>query len=145
MKVSSNKICGIFFIIFGVIVFCLIPISISEGSGEFGPRLFPKVVSILLVISGSGILFKDIMINKDDREYVNTTKKELIKVAILFVMMAIFIFLMDKIGFLISALLFGVGSQIFYKVKNWKYYAIISGLIVAIDFIFRNLLNVQLP
>lgn len=144
MKINSSKVIGVFYAALGVILLVLIPMGVAEGSGEFGPRLFPTVVSILLVISGVAILVKDFF-RKESRSYFEFVPSELKRVIVLFIMMAVFIFLMDKIGFLIAALLFGIGTQVYYHVKKWQYYVIMIALCFLIDFVFRNLINIPLP
>lgn len=155
--INSNRLVGIFFLILGLFVFLAIPYQIAEGNTQYGPRLFPKFVSLLMIVCSLGLLYQEF---KGYRAKKITTKKpeqtktagvslfqpgEFLKAVIMFAIMTAYIFIIDMIGFLPSSLLFGTTALIFYRIKKWYYYIIVLGLTVVIYLLFSFLLMVQLP
>jgi putative tricarboxylic transport membrane protein len=158
VTINSNRFVGIFFLVLGLFIFLAIPYQIAEGRTQYGPRLFPQFVSILIIVCSLGVLYQDFKTHKrqkkidknaeqaDEEEKAGLFKpKELLRALIMFIIMTVYIWMMNVIGFLPSSLLFGTATLIFYKVRRWHYYAIVLGLTEVIYLLFRFILTVQLP
>jgi len=158
VTINKNLFSGIFFLALGLFVLISIPGQIAESSMQYGPRLFPQLVSVLMIVCSLYILYQELTsrkkkiindksINKEtnDEKYWHVDSKELYKTGIVFVIMSAYIFILDKIGFIISSLLFVLISLVFYKTKKWLYYMIVIILTIVIYFIFTYLLKIQLP
>ncbi len=66
------------------------------------------------------------------------------KALFLFALLIVYVILIQVIGYLVSSLLMVTSFLIFFKTRKWYYYAITLGLSVAIFYIFRMVLNIQL-
>jgi hypothetical protein len=155
---NSNRFIGIFFLALGLFIFIAIPYQIAEGQTQYGPKLFPQFVSILMIICSLGVLYQEFKIHKHKKvsernnEKINGQEKtgffkpkELLRAAVMFVIMTGYVFMMSIIGFISSSLLFGAATLMFFKVQRWYYYVIVLGLTVVIYLSFKFLLMVQLP
>ena len=162
MKIRTNLWSGILFLMLGVAALVVIPTQIPAGKNAYGPRLFPYIVSGIMIVSSLGLLagemgrkktrggraFEGEKALKDGNTPEDLTVLdafELKRVGLMFLMMTAYIFLIEPLGFVISSLLFVWGILIFFKSKRWSYYAVCGGLVVLIYYGFRIFLKVYLP
>jgi|SRR5690625_4378493 len=157
MSINKNSFTGIVFLIFGLILLFIIPLQIPEGTGlEHGPRLFPIILSFVIIISSIGLLIHETRIRRIEKEAESVSSKkterywkidlmELLRGGTIFAMMWVYILILDKLGFIISSLLFVVTSLIFYKTKNWTHYVAVIVITIIIYYVFTVLLETQLP
>jgi hypothetical protein len=68
-----------------------------------------------------------------------------IKAAVVFVMIGVYILLMNKLGFILSSLLFGFSLLRVLKTGKWWHYPVYAVCVGVIHFVFRHLLYVHLP
>lgn len=79
-------------------------------------------------------------------DVVSMEKKRVVYITVYCLAILLYIMLIEKLGFVISTILFGIYSLIYMKNKN-KLVIIILPIVVAIflQFIFKNFLFVRLP
>lgn len=112
------------------------------GDSGLGPDFFPKVIAIILFIL-SGMLFIGSIKNKDKKSIYNPNMKYTFMVIFAF---AVYIFLIDRIGYLISTIIFAFVVITILKSKS-KILNIIFALIfpVALYLLFTYAFKVSLP
>lgn len=120
----------------------------DAAGGKLGPRFFPYVV-LLVIIGLSIVVIGQTLKSKEKDESIKMSKSELIKVVITLVFFIIYITIMDKIGFMISTVLF------LFFLSSFYYGEINKGLIKIFIFsliapfclyqLFNNVFNVLLP
>lgn len=154
MKINTNLCSGILFLVLGGAALYIIPSQIPAGNNEYGPRLFPYVVSVIMILSSLGLLAGEWSdYRKTKREPQRERKKditsvetfELKRVGMMFLLMAAYIFLIEPIGFILSSVLFVCGILVFFRSKKWLYYIVCAGIVVAIYYGFQIFLKVYLP
>lgn len=147
-KIKVNIVGGAIFLILSMILWYLIPSQIPiNGDAVITSRSFPKLIVLLMFFSSLFIFVSDIlkMISKRPVNEVEVNIKEEGKAAVVCVLLVLYAFLLDKIGFMIASIIYCYLMLLFFKCKNWKYYLIVTIICVAVTYIFKNILLVQLP
>ncbi|WP_422386972.1 tripartite tricarboxylate transporter TctB family protein [Cytobacillus oceanisediminis] len=120
-------------------------ISTVEAS-SINARTIPRLIAIVILICSLLLIIQGFFFT--EKKEVNINKSVLLKEFRGIGMIFIFIgygFIIDKLGFTISSLLLCTSCLLFYKVKNWKYYAVTCAVVFIVYFVFANALNVNLP
>lgn len=123
--------------------------TIKEAAGaKLGPRFFPYVV-LLSIIGLSIAVIGQTLRSKEKEEAIQMNQSKLIKVIVTLVFFSIYIGVMDKIGFMISTIVF------LFFLSSFYYGEINKGLIKIFIFslvapfclyeLFNNFFNVLLP
>lgn len=147
MKKANIIVSSIIIVISIYFLFLTQTIKDAAG-GKLGPRFFPYVV-LLVIIGLSIVVIGQTLKSKEQDESIKMSKSELIKVVITLVFFIIYITIMDKIGFMISTVLF------LFFLSSFYYGEINKGLIKIFIFsliapfclyqLFNNVFNVLLP
>ncbi|MCI8661077.1 MAG: tripartite tricarboxylate transporter TctB family protein [Lachnospiraceae bacterium] len=160
MKIKTNLWSGVLFLILGVAALIVIPTQIPAGKNAYGPRLFPYIVSGIMIASSLGLLAGELWRGKlGDKKDLEKEKKpasdlgditvldtfEIKRAGLMFLIMTAYIFLIEPLGFVISSLFFVWGILAFFKSRKWSYYVVCGGLVVLIYYGFRIFLKVYLP
>lgn len=112
------------------------------GDSGLGPDFFPKIIAIILFIL-SAMLFIGSIRNKDKKSIYNPNMKYTFMVIFTF---AVYVFLIDRIGYLISTIIFAFAVITILKSKS-KILNIIFAVIfpVALYLLFTYAFKVSLP
>ncbi|WP_308007879.1 tripartite tricarboxylate transporter TctB family protein [uncultured Fusobacterium sp.] len=112
------------------------------GDSGLGPDFFPKIIAIILFIL-SAMLFIGSIRNKDKKSIYNPNMKYTFMVIFTF---AVYVFLIDRIGYLISTIIFAFVVITILKSKS-KILNIIFAVIfpVALYLLFTYAFKVSLP
>lgn len=142
LKIKQDLIAGLIFILFSTAIWFMIPNHIAVEEAGLNAQFFPKLVVIAMFIL-SLILTISSFFNKEGKVIIVELNKE-IKIFIFAMTMILYIFFLDKIGFIISSLLFSTSS--IFLLKGKKYYLIVMSILTIIIYVsFRFVLNIQLP
>lgn len=147
-KIKVNIIGGAIFLALSLILWFLIPSQIPiKTDGIITSRSFPRLIVLLMFFSSLFILVSDIfkLISKRPVTEVEVNLKEEGKACVVCFLLIAYAFLLDKIGFMFSSIAYCYSMLLFFKCKNWKYYIIVTVICVAVTYIFKNILLVQLP
>lgn len=146
MRVSNTAI-GLFLIIFALAVIIHTQTFPSLDNGYPGPSLFPRVLAVLFILAGIGLIIQGIKkrekILKFDIGAVSRTGW----INILFVLGAVvgYIFLADAIGFLILSFVIMMVLMKWLRAKtSWSLVMSVS-VTLAIYILFAKILLVPLP
>lgn len=139
----------------GLIVFCLfnyfylIPSQvINQGSVP----TYPFILNTLILFSSVGYFFQSIFqkIIKDRNGQKNKSLKKILKpiwkAIVLIIFIGIWVSVLDYLGFLLSTMIFLIGSIILYGSRNYTKVVIISILFpLSMYLLFRGVLKTTLP
>ena len=147
MKINTNLCTGILFLVLGTAALFIIPLQIPAGHNDYGPRLFPYIVSVIMILSSLGVLAEEWLRNrkKQKKDYFEVDAFELKRVGLMFLIMTVYIFLIEPLGFVLSSTLFVCAILVFFKSKKPVYYIVCVALVSAIYYGFRIFLKVYLP
>lgn len=112
------------------------------GNSGLGPDFFPKVIAVILFIL-SAMLFVGSIKNKDKKSIYNPNMKYTFMVIFAF---AVYIFLIDRIGYLVSTVVFAFVVITILKSKS-KILNIIFAIAfpIALYLLFTYAFKVSLP
>lgn len=144
MKINTNLCSGILFLLLGAVALVVIPVQIPKGNTTYGPRLFPYIVSVIMIISSLGILSEEWSKHRK-KDTTTVDSFELKRVGLMFLIMTVYIFLIEPIGFIASSILFSSVILLFFKSRKWTYYVVCAALVLSIYYGFRFFLKVYLP
>ena len=148
VKLNSNMITGVLFLIVSVALHILIPSQIrtyetSAVTAATVPTLLIRGM-ILCILLVQGIL------SKEKTEYTISgaifTKENLLRLkpVIYIAMLIAYALLLPHIGFIISSLLLANGILLYFGTRKWWFYAIASANVIVAYFAFQAM-SVTLP
>lgn len=145
VRYRSNLTAGIVSIIFGIIVFCVIPSQISLGfDNTYGitPRTIPYVLVGICIVFGGLLIIQSLVLKKDTVKEMELSQ-ELKALAY----MAVFVVysLLFNVSFVLATILLGAVTLMFLKCKKPLYYAIVAVTVVFLYFVLTQFLHIQLP
>lgn len=117
-----------------------------DGSADPGPRLFPYIIGILLVVTSIG---KFITCNQEDTSGFYEEKKSWLKVAAVFILLFAYCWLFPILGFALTT--FAGGALSVYLLKgdkkvSWYGPLLFSGILTGVMYVlFVRVLNVMMP
>lgn len=148
MKLKTNLVGGGLFLSISIIIWFLIPsqIALTQNS-SINSQTFPKIIVGISIVSSILLILKELIkiIKKEPTEEIKITFSNEIKVIIMLIFLMIYVFLFEYIGFLFSSIIYSFLTLIYYRSKNIKYYISIALVCLIVNYIFKNLLLVQLP
>lgn len=148
MKLYPSLVGPLLFIILGVTIMLLMPSQVKIRSDQvITARTFPTFLTMIM-IGGSIILLLREGLKILRKEPIESIELELlteVKALILMGLLILYAFLMSRIGFMVSSVIYSILMMYYFRVKNWKYYIIVIVAAVLIGIIFRYMLNVRLP
>ena len=160
---NKNLVAGGFLFIVGLIYFLLsFQIQLTSIDKLVGSRLFPQIIGILIMFFSGWLVIDNLMKNKKsekaERQITedgkaltdNKPKSNNKNTFLVLTSLAAYIFLMEKIGFLVSTLIYLISQMALLEKgkenRNYLKYlvvAIISS--IAIYVLFTTVFNMVLP
>lgn len=146
-KLSHDRLLGIIAVVIGVfVIFMAQQIVPALDLDEPGPKLFPMISGIGLIVCGLVLIFRKP--RGEDKPFAD--KAGWIRMAVLFVTLMAYVFIgLEYVGYLISTplLIMVVSYMLAEKDKKPKiWFCILFGLIVGLTlYFFFSYLKIQLP
>jgi len=140
----KKKTPEILLTLLGIIILLIIPIQIkSSESNIYGPRFFPYILSVLLIIFSLISFF----MKSDMNEMKGKLKKASnLRVLVVLILMVVWVFLSDIIGFVISTYLFSISTMLIMGNRNRLQLLLVPIFLTGIIYyIFSELLDIFLP
>ncbi|MCT4542137.1 MAG: tripartite tricarboxylate transporter TctB family protein [Vallitalea sp.] len=147
IKIRTNLIGGIFFLLLSVIGWILIPSQIQVGKSSttlIDAQFIPKLTMILICIF-SIVLIVLSLINEKYEKYIELNISNELKVVVFYIMLIGYVLLIPIIGYEISSILFCGVMLLYFKAKKWTYYIVSFSVVLVLSFIFSKVLGVPLP
>ena len=145
IKYKINLCAGIGSIIFGLIVWFLIPSQIEvEKVSKYGinSRTIPYVLVTIFIAGGVALVIQSLVFKKDTIRILEL-KKEL-KAFMYMSILLIYAFLFN-INFMLSLGFLGVATLLIMKTRKVLYYIIVIILTIILYLLFTHGLNMRLP
>lgn len=147
LKLNSNIVSGIVFLILSSLILFLMPqqiVLMQESS--VNAQSIPKLISMVMLVCSVLLLIQGIFFT--EKKEVSINKESIRKEFRGITMIGIFIgyaLLIEKAGFLISSLLLCIVCLLFFKIRDWRYYASTFVVVFIVYYAFAVALNVNLP
>lgn len=160
-KLMIERYSAIVLMIISIIIYFTFPISIpgSKGLTQVGPDFFPRLIILFISVLSLTLFIKTFYqkseedqenklsdINEESEEIVVDGKSNYLNSVYVFLILIIYVFvLLNFLNFALATIISMFVVMWILSVKKWYYYAGFIAFVFLIDYVFRNLLNVQLP
>lgn len=151
MKITFRQdlVGALVFLILSISLWLLIPyqIMLTDDDEIITAQTFPRLVIGLMGLCSLILLVKELIkwFHKQPVKMVELhlyqEARTLIVIGLLILYWAMFQFL----PFMIASIIFSVLLLLFFRCKNWIYYAIVISVVLFVSFFFQYVLNVSLP
>ena len=145
----QDRISGAVLLLLAITLWILIPYEVKAFDvSKMGPRFFPQFLSIaLMVLSGTLTLKSFNRSSYEEGEEDETDKSDIseLRVGKIFLLLIIYIGIIEKIGFLMSTAAIMSVAMYVLKVRKWYYYMVFYVIIFIIYYVFKEIMYVQLP
>lgn len=147
VKYKSNLCGGIFSIILGAVIYCLVPVYIGTESAAtkmYGitSRTVPYSMAILLIICGIILMVQSLVFKKDTVRELSLNQES---TALIYILLLIVSLVLYKHSFVLAMLLLGFSTLAILRCKKILYYILTAAMVFALFFIFYEILHVRLP
>lgn len=140
---NSDTGAGIVLALFSLAGIVYISQQGYKSTVGLSPGFFPTFVLVVLGLCGVVLFAKSVTVEKDKTFIPVFAWKKLLPVI---VMLAVYMFAMEYIGFIISTLIFMVVTMLFYGERRKKYLALVPIATTAFIFlVFTEIFNIPLP
>jgi putative tricarboxylic transport membrane protein len=130
-------------IILGLAAFAQAQTFPKMPDGTPGPSLFPQILGVMLAITGAIIVVQSVRPHRDEGQ--SYTRDALLKAGLVLVVIAVYVAVVQRVGFLITALLV-TGSLMFVLGVRWRILLPTTiALVIASRILFQEVLRVPLP
>jgi putative tricarboxylic transport membrane protein len=149
---NFNTIAALAFIVFGIVLFIVIPQQVDRPTLLFGqtpsgldPDLFPRLVAGGFFALGLWYLVRSFRL-AEKNGFVELDREAALNVGLTLVALLAYALLMEPLGFIASSILLVAFLSTFYGNRNIVLGALASiGVPLGIFFVFTRLLRVSLP
>lgn len=145
IKYRANLWAGLFGILFGGVLWYLVPRYVGEeyGGGEMiDSRTMPYAIAFVAFACGAGLLFQSLVLKKDSVKEVVLGKE--VKALAFMAALALYCYFFRR-SFLVSTSLIGIASLAFSGSKKILHYIIVVATVFALYYAFTRFLYVRLP
>lgn len=158
-KKKQDTILAVVCAVIGIALLLLIPQEVRVVStgvrGAVTARTFPYMAGGLMVLSSLGLLLNTLLCkapeaqtqeeNTVSPEEAAAKKKGLIRTGLSFVLMILYVIVMQWIGFILASIIFGMIFLYLTGIRKWWQYAIFAVLMFPLFALFKYVLYVPLP
>lgn len=146
IKLRTNLISGIIFLVFSIILLFIIPKEIVQTYTQnqyIDADTIPKLIGYFMMGVSIYLILKGTILKKEVIKEIELAP-EIVSLGFIFIL-AIYVAIIPFVGFLIASLLLGGVCLAIEKVNNWKVWLLVFGVIVLIYFGFEKGLGLTFP
>ncbi|MDO4697918.1 MAG: tripartite tricarboxylate transporter TctB family protein [Pasteurellaceae bacterium] len=149
IRFRQDLVGSLIFLIVSLVLWFLMPyqIKVTEDDELITAQTFPRLVIGLMIVCCVILLVKELikLVRKQPTKMAEFDLTRESRSLIVILLLVLYWGLLHWLPFIVSSIIFSYLLLIFFQCKNWKYYAIVTTVIVAVSLFFQNLLNVSLP
>ena len=145
LRYKSNLCAGMAGIIFGAVLYYLIPNYIGTEYGVedmITSRTMPYAVAVIAMLCGAALVFQSVVLKKDTVKQVELGKEA--KALFYMVVLAVYC-LTFQYGFIMTTAGIGVATLVFSGSKRIYHYVVVIGTVFLLYWVFTSVLYVRLP
>lgn len=146
IKLRTNLISGIIFLIFSIVLLFIIPKEIVQTYTQnqyIDADTIPKLIGYFMMGVSIYLILKGTVLKKEVIKEIELAP-EMVSIGFV-IILALYVAIIPFAGFLIASLLLGGVCLAIEKVKNWKVWLLVFGIIVLIYFGFEKGLGLTFP
>lgn len=146
MRLKTNLLSGIIFVIFGGILLLFIPSQIEvSDSIPFveSARVAPFFAIMVMILGGITLIFQSLVLKRENIIEIHfAQQKNALFIIAVILLYALLIYL---IGYIIASVITVGILYFFFKLKSWLHLGMTLGIAIGIYFLFSKIFNVSLP
>ncbi len=149
-SILKERYSALFLFLFGLALWFYLPydITVEDRLSTLGPAFFPKFIAVTVMVLSAGIILKTFVKKKEaqtSEEQKGTEGQRIWAAVAVFILMFLYVFVIEWLGYLISTII--IMSLILWVLssRKWYHYAILIAFVVLIQYVFENIMYVQLP
>jgi putative tricarboxylic transport membrane protein len=150
---KTNRIVAVLCFLAGLALYVIVPYQVSAVSTSpvtLSASFFPRFIAILMMAASAALFIQtQVAIIRgyevDDAPTADPQWRREAKVVFVFAMIVVYILLLNRLGFILSSLLFGFSLLFVLKAGKWWYYLVYAFCVGVIFYAFKYLLYVHLP
>ena len=146
IKIRTNLVSGILFLIFSIVLLIIIPKEIQQTYQQnqyISAKAIPQLIGIFMLIVSIYLIVQSIVLKKETIKELEL-KPELMGLVYILIL-AIYVALIGVLGFLVSSLLLSVVTMLWQKVRSWKQWAVSIAMAFIVYFAFTEGLGITFP
>ena len=147
LKFYPSIVGSIIFIVLSLAIFWWMPSQIKIQPGAITARTFPSLMAGIMLACSLVVLLREIVkiVRKQPLVVSELNLLTEMKALIILSLFVVFAVLAELIGFIPSSVIYSILMLVYFRIKKWSYYLIVSLSAIVIGLAFQNLLNVKLP
>ena len=147
LRFYPSIVGSIIFILLSLAIFWWMPSQIKIQPGAITARTFPSLMAGIMLACSVAVLLREIVkiIRKQPLDVSELNLLTEAKALIILSLFVVFAVLAELIGFIPSSAIYSILMLVYFRIKKWSYYLIVSLSAIVIGLIFQKLLNVTLP
>ncbi|GIP36118.1 tripartite tricarboxylate transporter TctB family protein [Paenibacillus sp. J2TS4] len=154
-NVRKERYSALCLFLFGLMLWLYIPydIKVEDSLSSIGPEFFPKFIAVAVMALSAVLVLKTFTRKKpqQDKEQPRRSEDESSgstrkwAAPVVFLLMLIYVFTVEWLGYFITTVV--VMSLILWVLssRKWVHYAVLIVFIFIIQYVFENVMYVQLP
>ncbi len=146
IRIRTNLVSGIIFLLFSIILLVIIPVEIQQTYQQnqyIDAKAIPQMIGVFMLIVSIYLILKGTLLKKEViKEY--ELRPEVMGLVFILVL-ALYVFLIGILGFLVSSLLLAAFTLFYEKVRNWKLWVIVLAMVLVVYFAFTAGLGINFP
>ena len=146
IKIKTNLVSGILFLILSGILLAVIPAQIRQTYQQnqyIDAKAIPQMVGCMTALISVILIIKSLVLHQETVK-IYAVKPELMAV-LYFCGLLAYLFLIPRLGFFFSSILMGAGTMAYQKVKSGRQWLIVLTIMIVNYFGFSKGLNIMLP
>lgn len=143
---KENYIFALLMILLGVGAIYYSKDFVNNMPGDAGPSFYPIIVSVITIILAIILMFNTFREQIKEKDQSNFSKQGFMKVGIFVTFFFIYFYVITRIGFIISTIIFMSLFMLILGLRDWKKYILIPiGTTIVMYYIFSVFLKIRLP
>lgn len=146
IKVKTNLVSGVVFLVLSIMLLAVIPSQIRQTYQQnqyIDAKAIPQMVGGITALLSMILIVKSLVFHQETVK-VYVVKPELMAV-LYFGGLLLYLVLIPHLGFFLSSLVMGAGTMAYQKVKSVRQWLIVLAIMIVIYFGFSRGLNIMLP
>ncbi|MGE4584852.1 MAG: tripartite tricarboxylate transporter TctB family protein [Sphaerochaeta sp.] len=148
VRFHPSLVGPVLFLAIGILGFVVMPsqVKIQEGNATTA-RTFPTLMLLIIIVCSVILLAREVLniIRGQEQNVVILDLLTEVKALLLLVMLLLYTLLIPVLGFILTSMLFGFAMLVFFRIRKWSYYLIVTLAALGIGLLFQVVLNVRLP
>lgn len=147
-EVNPSLVGGVIFLCFSLFLMFVIPSQIkTKETSLITAQSYPFLIAGVMFFASAQLIVREAIkvVRKEETKTIRLSITKEARVFLLFLILIAYPLLMPLSGYLIASAILCLSMLLFYRDKNVFHYLIVLASCFLVNYLFKHLLNVQLP